>query len=341
MDTNKEKIRHILQFFFDKGENASQAAENVNSVYGPDTVTVNIAQFWFSRFHSGNFNIKDAPRSGRPIVENVDKIMEIVESDRHVSTVSIAQELNIAQKTVWNYLNKAGYKKKLDVWVPHELTQKNLMDRISICESLLNRNKIDPFLKRMVTGDEKWVTYDNVKRKRSWSNRDEPAQTVAKPGLTIRKVLLCVWWDWQGIIYYELLPYGQTLNSDLYCQQLDRLKEAIAQKRPALANRRGIVFHQDNARPHTSIVTRQKLRELGWEVLMHPPYSPDLAPSDYHLFLSMANDFAGEKFASREACENRLSQFFANRDEGFYERGIMKLPSKWQQVIEQNGAYLT
>jgi len=60
-------------------------------------------------------------------------------------------------------------------------------------------------------------------------------------------------------------------------------------------------------------MTRQKLRELGWEVLMHPPYSPDLAPSDYHLFLSMANNFADEKFASREACENRLSQFFANR----------------------------
>ena len=95
--------------------------------------------------------------------------MEIVESDRHVSTISIAQELNIAQKTVWNHLNKAGYKKKLDVWVQHELMQKNLMDRISICESLLNRNKINPFLKRMVTSDEKWVTYDNVKRKQSWS----------------------------------------------------------------------------------------------------------------------------------------------------------------------------
>ncbi|KAG5311619.1 SETMR methyltransferase, partial [Acromyrmex insinuator] len=99
----------------------------------------------------------------------------------HVSTVSIAQELNIAQKTVWNHLNKTGFKKKLNVWVPYELTQKNLMDRISICESLLNRNKINPFLKRMLTGDEKWITYDNVKRKRLWSNRGEPAQ-MAKSG---------------------------------------------------------------------------------------------------------------------------------------------------------------
>ncbi|GFY17250.1 hypothetical protein TNCV_1090241 [Trichonephila clavipes] len=44
----------------------------------------------------------------------------------------------------------------------------------------------------------------------------------------------------------ELLPYGQTLNSDIYCQQLDRLKLAIDQKGPEFANRRGVVFHQDN-----------------------------------------------------------------------------------------------
>jgi len=98
---------------------------------------------------------------------------------------------------------------------------------------LLNGNKIDPFLKRIVIGDEKWVIYDNVKRR---SRIAVSRQTVAKPGLTkARKVLLCIWFmgppiPWQGIIYYELLSYGQTLNSDLYCQQLDRLKEAIAQK---------------------------------------------------------------------------------------------------------------
>ncbi|GFX31072.1 mariner transposase [Trichonephila clavipes] len=82
---------------------------------------------------------------------------------------------------------------------------------------------------------------------------------MAKPGLTVRKVLLCIWWDCKGIIYYELLSYGQTLNSDLYCQQLDRLKLAIEQERSELANRRGVAFRHDNAGPHTSVVTRQKL----------------------------------------------------------------------------------
>ncbi|GFT18911.1 histone-lysine N-methyltransferase SETMAR [Trichonephila clavipes] len=114
---------------------------------------------------------------------------------------SIAQELKIDHKTVLNHLRKVGLKKKLDVWVLHQLTPKNTMDRISICDSLAKRNEIDPFLKRMVTGDAKWVTYDNIVRNRSWSKCGEAAQTAAKPGLMSIKALLCIWWDWKGIIY--------------------------------------------------------------------------------------------------------------------------------------------
>ncbi|GFT56413.1 histone-lysine N-methyltransferase SETMAR [Trichonephila clavipes] len=141
----------------------------------------------------------------------------------------------------------------------------------------------------MVTGDEKWVTYDNIVRKRSSSKSSEAAETVAKPGLTSKKVLLCILWHWKGIIYYELLTLGQTLNLDIYCQQMDRLKLSIAQKQPELKNRSGVVIYQGNARLHTSVLIRQKLWELGSEHLMHPPYSPDLTPSDYHLFLSLKN----------------------------------------------------
>ena len=110
------------------------------------------------------------------------------------------------------------------------------------------------------------------------------------------------------------------------------------QKIPSLINRGRIVFHQDNA---TSLVTRQKLRELGSEVLLHPPYSPNLAPSDYHVFLSMANELGSRKLATRESCENWLSEFFDNREASFYKRCIMKLASRWELAIEQNGAYLT
>ena len=66
------------------------------------------------------------------------------------------------------------------------------MDRVSICESLLKQNDIEPFLKQMIAGDEKWITYDNNVRKKSWSKRGEASQTVAKPVLTPRKAMLSV-----------------------------------------------------------------------------------------------------------------------------------------------------
>lgn len=125
----------------------------------------------------------------------------------------------------------------------------------------------------------------------------------------MRKILLCVLRNWHEIIHYKLLPYKQTLNSDQLVQTIGRLKEAIGQKRPALPNRRGIIFHQDNLRLHTSIMMHQKLQEPGWDVRMLSPYSPDLAPSENYQSLSMAYNFSGEKFALKEACENRLSRF--------------------------------
>lgn len=139
------------------------------------------------------------------------------------------------------------------------------------------------------------------------------------------KVLLYVWWDWKRIIYYELHAYGQTLNTELICQQLERLKKASAQQRPTLANKRGVLFHQDNNRPHTSIVTRSEIMVER----LNPAYSRYQAPSDCYLFPHMTNDFS-----SRKACKNRLYK-------RFYESGIMKIPSKWQHVVEQNGTYLT
>jgi len=104
---------------------------------------------WFARFRSRNQDVKDASHPGRPITAKVGEILQLVEQDRHASCQEIAEALNINNMTVWNHLKEANYKKKLDFWVPHELTQRNLNDRITISEMLLKRNEIEPFLKRI------------------------------------------------------------------------------------------------------------------------------------------------------------------------------------------------
>ena len=141
------------------------------------------------------------------------------------------------------------------------------------------------FLKQIVMVDEKWILCNNVEQKRLWGKRNEPPPTTPKASLHPKKVMFCIWWDWKGILYHEILWENQTINSSKYCSQLDQLKAAFNKKRQELVKRKCIIFHEDNARLHVSLMTRQKLWQLGWEVLIHLLYSPDIAPSDFHLFL--------------------------------------------------------
>ena len=126
--------------------------------------------------------------------------------------------------------------------------------------------------------------------------------------------MLSIWWDYKGIVYFELLPNNRTINSDVYCQQLVKLEEVIKEKRSELANCKGIVVHHDNAKLFTSLVTRTKLLELDWEVMSHPPYNPDLAPSVHHLFRSLQNFLSGKNVTNNYDLKSHLAEFFAVKD---------------------------
>ena len=181
-----------------------------------------------------------------------------------------------------------------------------------------------------------WLLLILTDAARNFSKWDEPAQSTSKADIHQKQVMLSVWWDVKGIVYFELLPRNQSINSNVYCCQLMKLGKEMKKKRPELAIRKDVIFHQDNDRPHTSFVTRKKWLVLGWEVMPHPPYSPDLAPSVYHLFRSLQNHLNGKTFDSNEAVKNEFIQFFASKNQSFYESGIMKLTERWQKVIEQN-----
>lgn len=106
-----------------------------------------------------------------------------------------------------------------------------------------------------------------------WSKGNDSTQTVSKS--PTRKVLL---WVWKGIIPSSCSPMTRLLI------------------RTCTVNWWGNVLHQDNARLHTSLVTRQKLQEFGWEVSMYQTYRPDFARSVYHLVLSMAGNHSCWRF---------------------------------------------
>ena len=183
-------FRHILLYYFRKGKNTVKGGKNLYDVYSEKSLTEHQCQNWFARLCSGDFDLKDAPRSGSP-TEVDDKIEAMIENKRRSTKREIAEKRNISHASVERHLKQLGYVNKLDIWVPHKLNEIQLTKKIFVYDSMLKRNETDPFLKRIITRNEKWIVYDNVVRKRSWSKRDEPAQPTSKADIHQKKVKLC------------------------------------------------------------------------------------------------------------------------------------------------------
>jgi histone-lysine N-methyltransferase SETMAR len=115
----------------------------------------------------------------------------------------------------------------------------------------------------------------------------------------------------EGIIRYELLKRNLTVTAECYCQQLQHLEEAIQQKRPG--RQHGVILQYDNARLNTANMTKAANQELDWEILPHQPYSPDLAPLDYHLFHSLSNNLRGAEFPSTTTLSSKIGSTTSSR----------------------------
>lgn len=100
-----------------------------------------------------------------------------------------------------------------------------------------------------------------------------------------------------------------------------------------------VILQHDNARPHVAKPVKTYLETLKWEVLPHPQYSPDIAPSDYYLFRSMAHGLADQQFRSYEDIKKWLDSWIASKDEHFYRNGIRALPERWEKVVASDGQY--
>lgn len=340
MTDEKFEIRVLLRHYWKKGPSSRAAAAEICDVEGEGVVNKTAAAKWFKRFNNGETSLADLPRSGRPSTVNNEALRELVEQQPQTSTRRLSAELGPSKSTIDRHLHQIGLVNRRCREVPHEMTPAQQKRRVDTCTHLLENPKDLRFWRRVVTGDEKWVFFRNANKENVWIQPGQPALQVAKQDRFAHKVMLCVWWNFEGIIHFELVPNGLAVNAALYTEQLDRVYAALSARYPALVNRKRALLQHDNAPAHTAVRTKEKISELpGIEVLPHPAYSPDLAPSDYHLFRSMAHFLRGRTFDSLEEVENGCREFFASKPAEWYRRGIEQLAQRWTKAVECNGIY--
>ena len=125
------------------------------------------------------------------------------------------------------------------------------------------------------------------------------------------KLLLFIWWEWKDVVYYELLPQNESINSAKYCNQLNELKAAIAEKRPELANWRGVVFHHENIKSHIALAVRKNLLKFMIRIF-YCIFCITQIYLIYYLFLLLKNFFHDKRFQSISEIKTHL-EYFANK----------------------------
>ena len=84
----------------------------------------------------------------------------------------------------------------------------------------------------------------------------------------------------------------------------------------------------------------KKIHECGFKLVQHPPYSPDLAPSDFHLFPNMKKHLAGTHYATDDDVISAVKGFLQEQDQTFYETGIKALQKRWKKCVDLQGDYV-
>jgi len=148
--------------------------------------------------------------------------------------------------------------------------------------------------------DETWLYhYDPETKQQSieWRNRGSARPKKSRVQNSAGKFLASNFGGQDGILLIDYLPKGQTINAEYYSSLLLQLKDILKEKRHGKVTKK-FLFLQDNAPAHRALATQKKLAYLGFQYFDHPPYSPDLAPSDYHLFSGLKKQLKGRHSSS-------------------------------------------
>lgn len=240
--------------------------------------------------------------------------------------------LKIPKSTASSILRNDLNMKKINLrWIPHQLLphqKQKRMDKARILYNRLIRMKPKK-LNRVLTEDEIWIYYNNPRRS-MWLEYGSKVPDRVKNEIGSKKAMISVIWSRSGIKSISMLPADQTFTKEFFSEVvLNNLRRDTATK--------GKFFHCDNAPSHR---VPEKFEELGLKRLPHPPYSPDIAPSDFFLFGYLKKQLEGYLFESHEELFEKVCEILHSIPMYFFVEAYLEWISRLSFVFEHEGDYV-
>lgn len=353
MATNSEmsdvQQRSVIKFFVLQGKAPKDIHAELEATLGHGALSYSTVKKWAALFKHGRESVEDDPRCGGPSSAihdgTVAEVEGLVMGNRRVSVAWLAAHVGISKGSIGTILHdRLGLSKVSARWVPKMLTPEQKATRVTTSQEVLDlmASDMDGFMARIVTQDETWVPHFDPETKeesKQWKHRDSPPPRKFKVTKSAGKVMVTVFWDAQGILLVDFLEQRRTINGDYYADLLSQLRTALLQKRRGMLTR-GVFLLQDNAPAHKSRVAMKAAVDCGYELLPHPPYSPDLAPSDFHLFPNMKKFLRGRVFSGDDEVKEKVLEVLEDFESGFFRDGFLQLRKRLEKCIALRGDYV-
>ena len=329
------EVRTNIKFLVKLGWKGTEIIQALQTVYKDDAPKKTCVYKWIERFRDGREAVEDDEGRGRLTTSKNNKKIDFVRNlvkDRRLTVYQIAETVGISVCSAHSILHDDLCLSKLSArWVPKALRPDQLNLRSELSTAILLKIKADEdrFFDRIITGDETWVYQYDPKTKQQSKQllpRGSSGPIKFKSERSVKKVMATVFWDSEGVVLVDFLEVKKTVTGAYYqitlhyitlvfigSTVLRKLRAKLAEKRPGKLHH-GILFHHDNAPAHSSRIIRDVLREFRWELLPHPPYSPDLAPSDFFLFPKLKEHLKGVYFNDTTVMSQSKQQKYGSQN---------------------------
>ena len=338
------EYRSVIKFLVLRGTAAGEIVQQLQEVYVDQCPCRATIYNWIREFQRGRQSVFDAEREGRPPEipdAKRDLCQQIIRDERRICIRDLAQRLHISYDSTRAILKDLGIRKLCSRFVPTFISGELADRRLACCkENLKLYDRFgDVFLENIVTEDETPVSLyvpDSKRDSKEWKLPTESASRKLRSGTSHRRAaMLTVFWSLRGIIKVDFLDKGCSINSEYYSNLLRDVRKS-RRKSPGVP----LWLLQDNAPVHTSHLSMSTSDECGFEMVQHPPYSPDLAPSDFALFRHLKQQLKGIHFDSTVEMKERVEEILNSLTPDFFKNAFVDLLRRWKKCVDAQGSYV-
>jgi len=274
-------------------------------------------------------------------------VATLLETDRWWTIRELACETGLSHTTILHILKERLHMRKIaSRWVPQSLTEIQKWQRYKSAWMHLERykKKGDAFLHHIIALDEAWARAYKLEMKRQsneWCHYGSPRITKVWQNPSNAKVMVIFAYDSAGIILTQAVPQHRTVTGQYYADFLEHHLRCVLRKKRQhfLSENTPIILH-NNARPHVADVVNQLLARWQWEMLYHPPYSPNISPFDFDLIRKVKEPLRGRCFKTIPDIIDAVGRSAPTINKTGTAKGIMRLPHRWERVLHNTGEYI-